>query len=320
MPTKNLFEIFGEGAPPSPLAAIYNSETQKTEEKETSYDVKVVLLPADKLKPYHEHLFKPYSDEKLRELADSIKENGIRSPVLIRPYANTYEILSGHNRTAAAKLAGISEIPCIIEDYDDDDAAFVVADSNLNQRENLLPSEKARAYKIQLDFFNKRGKNVENLECFSDDNNENQELSLLGNKTTIYRFIRLTHLVPELLQAVDDDKLAIFAGAELSHIDHNEQGCIYQYFFSNNQGILDIKAAKLLRQRSAVAKLTYDEIERLFKKSKKSDVIKAYSVPTKKIQQYIPPGTSKKDAESMIIKALKYYTENCKGEIELGKT
>lgn len=317
MPTKDLFKIFGEGAPPSPLAAIYNSETQKTEEKETNdIDIKVVLIPIAKLKPYHEHIFKPYSDEKLRELAEDIKENGVLSPVLVRPCADAYEILSGHNRTEAAKFAGLSEVKCILMECDDIEAAYIVASSNLNQRENLLPSEKAKAYKIQMECFNKRGKNVEKLERFPDDNNENQQLSALrtGNdgRSNIYIFIRLNYLIDGLLQKVDEDILAVLAGAELSYIDRGEQEHIYQYYFSDKKGILDIKTAKLLRQRSAAVTLTYDEIERLFKKSKKPDVIKAYSVPTKKIQQYIPPGTSKKDAESMIIKALKYYTENFK--------
>lgn len=304
---RNIFEIFGEGAPPSPLDVINAANDKKEKENKNAI---ITYLPVEMLMPYHEHLFKPYPEDKLRELAEDIKENGILSPVSVRPCQDAYEILAGHNRTNAAKLAGLPEVPCIIMDCDDDTAALIVVNSNLNQRENLLPSEKAKAYKTQLELFNKRGKSVEILRLLSDNSQENQEDSQFGNKTTVYRFIRLTYLTDGLLQAVDDGTLALVAGEELSYIERNEQECIYQYFFVDRKGVLDIKFAKLLRQRAATVRLTCAEIDKLFQRAAKPDSIKACSVPMKKIREYIPAGTSKKDVEIKLINALKYCTEN----------
>lgn len=182
----------------------------------------IIMLPIDQLKEYPNQPFRPYSDEKLRELADDIAFNGILSPVCVRHQGADYQILAGHNRTNAAKLAGLSEVPSIIKECDDDTAALIVVNSNLNQREELLPSEKAFAYKMQLAAIRKVGAT------------NGRTSSLLVERTgenirNIQRYIRLTHLCDEMLKKVDDGSIPFRAGVNLSYITPDEQQLLLSF-------------------------------------------------------------------------------------------
>lgn len=195
--------------------------------EESAMDIEI-----EKICPFRKHPFKVIDDEKMQELVESIKTNGVLTPVLVRPLGmDTYEMISGHRRMHAAKLAGLEKIPTIIREMTDDDAVIAMVDANI-QREKLLPSEKAFAYKMKLDAMKRKagrpskenaGQNVPNLT--TDIIGESEGIS--GRQ--VKRFIRLTELIPELLDMVDNKKLTFTVGVDISYIDKEIQKWIYEY-------------------------------------------------------------------------------------------
>lgn len=190
----------------------------------------IASLPISKLQPFSKHPFKRHTPEKLRELADSIEENGVIVPILVRPMDNgMYEIVAGHNRVEASSLVGMDVIPCDIREMDDDTATILMVDSNL-QRETVLPSEKAWAYRYKLEAIKSQGKRndltsaqlVPKLDAREIVAKESGE-----NRMQISRYIRLTHLIPQLLDKVDEKKLAFIPAVELSYLKEHEQKWLY---------------------------------------------------------------------------------------------
>lgn len=273
----------------------------------------ITHLPLDDLDPYDNDPFREYEGQALAALTDSIRERGVLSPILVRPKSNgRYEILSGRHRRKAAKLAGLIEAPCIIcVETTDDQAILIVTETNLMQRENLLPSEKAFAYKMLMEALKREGGKLKNEGLISDSDGENRNNSRDGNlsesTTSIYRYISLTRLIPSLLSLVDDSTLGIMAAEQLSPLSLEEQEIILTFFFEQKKGSLTPSVAGQIRQRSMEVEITPLELEKLVGKAVKSTVPKAYSVPIKKIEKYIPAGTKKKEAEKIILTALEYY-------------
>jgi ParB family chromosome partitioning protein len=220
-------------------------------------------LPLARLVPYGKHPFRPYTDEELLALASSIRENGLQHPVVVRPLAESgYEILAGHNRVSAFKLNGEKAIPAVVVNADDCRAAMIVTETNLRQRKKLLPSEKAFAYKLQLDAVKHQGKKTlsETVEASNDAGSVTsaqiarkcesaQKLASAHDvsKDEIRRYIRLTFLLPDLLARVDENKLPFIAGVELSYLHEAGQAAVYGYFFTDKRGKPGIEAAKALR-------------------------------------------------------------------------
>jgi ParB family chromosome partitioning protein len=212
----------------------------------------VTLLPLSELCAYSRHPFKLYSAERLQELARSIAENGLQQPIIVRAASVGYEILAGHNRVEAFRLNGEAQIPALAVEADDDQAAMIVTETNLRQRDKLLPSEKAFAYKLQLEAVKHQGI------AGADDTStqlawKSESAQVLGDnlgvsKDEIRRHIRLTQLFPALLELVDANRLAFVAGIELSYLPLPQQEIVYQVCCVEKRARLDIKLAQNIRE------------------------------------------------------------------------
>jgi len=213
----------------------------------------LVEIPLSSLVAYSKHPFKPYQKDKLDALVGSVRDNGLQQPIIVRRLRQgEYEILAGHNRTAAYREIGYSKIPAIIIDVDDDQAAMVVTETNLRQREKLLPSEKAFAYKLQLDAMKHQGQISENSTSTQIAwKSESAQVmgELLGiSKDEIRRHIRLTELIPQLLDLIDTGKLAFVVGVDMSYISETQQELVYQVCIIGNHAKLDIKLSDAIRR------------------------------------------------------------------------
>ena len=224
----------------------------------------VVLVSIRLLRPYDGHPFKPYRDERLDALAESIKRDGLHQPIIVRAVEGVtgYEILSGHNRVEAMKRLGNRDISAIIRKLNDIEAMLLVVNTNLEQRENLLPSEKAFAYKMQMEALQNGEKAIiKNGDLFSDTNGLRSltQIELTGtiesvadvkgvDRNDVQRYIRLTYLIPELLDLLDQDRYPVMAGYELSFLDAEAQNTVLDYFFrEGSKAKLSIKNAKDIR-------------------------------------------------------------------------
>ena len=192
----------------------------KTDNKTT-----ITELPVDLLVPFTEHPFRPYSGEQLWELVRSIEENGVLTPILVRPAKDgqRYEIISGHNRVNAARRAGLNTIPATVRELDDDAATLAMVESNLRQREQLLPSEKAFAYKMQMDALKHQGKATSSQFETKLRSDEVIAQSSKESRATVQRFIRLTNLITPLLNMVDEKRMAMGPAVELSYLPREDQ-------------------------------------------------------------------------------------------------
>lgn len=226
-------------------------------------------LPLDALHPYPNQPFKPYNDEKLQELADDIKINGILNPVIVRKLeTGGYQIMAGHNRVSAAKLAGLTEAPVIIRNVDDDAAETIMLTTNLNQRQKLLPSEKAWAYKRLLDSIKRKAGRptkeiVENqaeknkVQIAPNKNCDEKSFKLstekIGEKSniskdTVKKYIKLTELHPTLLQMVDDEKIGFIPGYNLAFIKPDRQESLVNFLADNPNCKISVSKSELLRE------------------------------------------------------------------------
>ncbi len=269
-------------------------------------------LLISKLKPFPKHPFKMYDIEKMLGLADSIKEQGVVVPILVRPIKDNryeYEIIAGHNRVQASKLAGIDKIPCNIREMDDETATILMIDTNLQQRETILPSEKAWAYKYKLEALKSQGKRNDLTssqlgtklradECIAENSQE--------SRNQIQRYIRLTNLLPKLLDKVDERKLAFIPAVELSYLTKEQQNWLYDILSREEKFGIPVKQATKLKGISQSGNLTYDKIDNIIVQ-KSHEPPKAIKVPYKAIRGFFPPDTTPKEFEETIQKALTEY-------------
>lgn len=191
----------------------------------TELKAKAAKLPVDKLHPFKDHPYKVQDNEEMDALVESIRENGIMSPLIVRPMdgaENEYEVVSGHRRLHAAQKAGITEVPALIYALDRDAAAIAVVDSNLH-REHILPSEKAFAYKMKLEAIAHQG-----VTCGQVGHKSREEISDTESGRQVQRYIRLTHLIPELLAYMDEGKMALSVGVELSYLYEEHQRAVVE--------------------------------------------------------------------------------------------
>ena len=191
----------------------------------------ITELPVDLLVPFTEHPFRPYSGEQLWELVRSIEENGVLTPILVRPAKDgqRYEIISGHNRVNAARRAGLNTIPATVRELDDDAATLAMVESNLRQREQLLPSEKARAYKMQMEAMKRKaGRPSKNGDQLDHDLSGRKTREMIGKEKgdsgpQVQRYIRLTNLITPILDMVDEKRMAMGPAVELSYLPQDDQ-------------------------------------------------------------------------------------------------
>ena len=199
---------------------------KETTKKETTGTI--TELPLELLVAFAEHPFKPYSGEQLWDLVKSIEEHGVLTPILVRPEKDgqRYEIISGHNRVNAARRAGLKTIPVTVREMDDDEATLAMVESNLRQREQLLPSEKARAYKMRVDALKKKaGRPSNNLSQVGTNKRTDQVVAeeVGESRNQVQRYIRLTNLITPILDMVDEKRMAMGPAVELSYLNRDEQ-------------------------------------------------------------------------------------------------
>ena len=269
---------------------------------------KPVAIPVEKLRPFDGHPFKVKDDEEMNTLIESIQAQGVLSPLIVRPIENTekYEVISGHRRLHAAQKAGITEIPSLIYALDRDAAAIAVVDSNLH-REHVLPSEKAFAYKLKMEALSHQGKWTDltlsqvatRLDTATEIGNCSGE-----SRDTVYRYIRLTHLIPELLDLMDEGKIALMVGEALSYLGDKEQYAVLEQCEMNDCTPSYAQAVEM-KKRYQDGQLTADNISEILSREK-ANQRETIKIPTEKLRKYAPNADAKQ-LEDFIIKACEHY-------------
>ena len=281
----------------------------KTDEGRKTEEIKPIKI--SELKPYAEQPFKVIDNGEMDELVASIKENGVLSPIVVRPHPEGgYEILSGHRRVRASELAGKDEVPVVVKDLDDDTAVILLVDSNL-QREHILPSEKAFAYQMRLEAMKRKAgrPSQENSAQFGQNTSPVDSRKELAEQTgessvQIQRYIRLTELIDPLLEMVDTKAMAMNAGVELSYLKPKEQVAVVEAIKSEDT-CPSIEQAKKIRRFNDEGRLNPDVILSIMQEQK-ADKIKI-TLGDDKLKKYFPKGYSKQQMEDTIIKLLEKW-------------
>ena len=264
----------------------------------------MVLL--EELHPFRNHPFKVLDDEKLMDTAQSIREHGVLVPAIVRPLeSGGYELVSGHRRKRGCELAGLAEMPVIIRDMDDDTATLYMVDSNI-QRETILPSERAFAYKMKMDALNHQGARNDRLTS-RQVVGKLETADIIGKDTgesgrQVQRFIRLTELIPELLGMVDERKIAFNPAVELSYLSREEQTLLLDAMDAE-QATPSLSQAQRLKRFSQEGKLTWESMSAIMSEEKKSEVDKV-TLTGDKLHKYFPKSYTPRQMEDTIIKLL----------------
>ena len=272
---------------------------------------KVVMLnPAD-ISDFPNHPFKVKQDEAMAEMADSVKQYGVLVPALVRPKADGgYEMVAGHRRKCAATLARITEMPCIVRKLTDDEATIIMVDSNL-QRETILPSEKAFAYKMKLEAIKRQGERTDLTSSPLDKKLKGltsaQQVSQKSgdSQPQIYRYIRLTELIPPMLDMVDSGKIAFRPAVELSYLSKEQQQSLYDTMECEDCTPSLAQAIKM-KEFSRDGKLTEEVILSIMQEERPNQR-EQFKMPKERISKYFAPGTPAQKIEDTIIKALELY-------------
>lgn len=266
-------------------------------------------LPPDKLMPFQNHPYQVREDAAMDELVESIRVHGVLSPLLARPKGESYELVSGHRRRLAAQKLGLPTVPVLVREMTDDEAVILMVDSNL-QRENLLPSEKAFAYKMKLEAMKHQGKAtsrqvVGKLESADEVGQGNGE-----SGRTIQRYIRPTNLVPPLLQMVDDGRIAFSPAVELSYLTKEEQAELWD-LIGREDATPSLPQAIRMKRLSREAKLTPEVLYAILTEEKPNQK-EQVRIKTESLRKYFPRNYSAQQMEREILKLLetRYRTRN----------
>ena len=278
-------------------------------EREADQQERVQIVPAEQVFPYARQ---PYSVDRpsadLVRLMDSIERTGIAEPLIVRPRSEGgYEIISGHRRDYCAKVVGLDTRPVIVRNYSDEDADILVVDYNIN-RENLLPSEKAKAYKLKLDAMKRQGARTDLTSLQNGEKlNRMTSVKILAeqaedNVTAIQRYIRLTNLIPPLMEAVDAGKLKFVPAADyISHLTEKEQTYL-QFLMERDEVSPSVDQAQRLKQISAEGKLENNIIDLIMREEKPLE--RKGTLRKDRLQKYFPPSYTPKQMEEVIVKLL----------------
>ena len=278
------------------------------EERDDAQREKVMQIPLAEISGFPNHPFKVRMDEAMQEMAQSVKEYGVLVPALVRPKeGGGYEMVAGHRRKAASELAGVETIPCIVRSLTDDEATIIMVDSNL-QRERILPSEKAFAYKMKLEALNRQGQRtdltstpvVSKLRT-----NEKVGLESGDSREQVRRYIRLTELEPPILDMVDEGKIAFRPAVELSYLP-KEQQQVLLVTMEGEDCTPSLAQAIKMKQFSQEGRLNEDVILSILSEEKPNQK-EQFKMPRERINKYFPPGTPAQKIEDTIIKALELY-------------
>jgi len=278
------------------------------EERDEQKLATVRNIPLSEISDFPNHPFKVKVDDKMHEMAESISRYGVINPVLVREKPDGgYEMISGHRRKMASELAGLSEIPCIIKDMTDDEAIVAMVDANL-QRESVLPSEKAFAYKMKLEAMKRQGQRTdltsrplgEKLYSVDEISKDSDDSS-----RQIHRYIRLTELIPQILDMVDEGQIALRPAVELSYLTEKEQEVLLDVMECELATPSQKQAAKL-REFSKDGTLTREVMEAVIREEKPNQRQFA-KVPMQRIKKYFAPNATMQQIEDTLVHALDYY-------------
>ena len=266
-------------------------------------------LPIDELHPFVNHPFKVQDDEAMAETVESISQRGILSPLIARPRAaGGYEIISGHRRQYAAKKAGLDTVPVIVRNMTDDDAIILLVDSNI-QRENILPSERAFAFKMKMDAIKRQGARSDLTSAqvapklSSEKIGEDSGMS----KDTVKRYIRLTNLIPKLLELVDDKKISFTPAVELSYLDAKQQ-CDFMEVMDTTQNAPSLSQAQRIKKLAQQGKFSYDAVYDIMNEVKKSE-LDTVTIKNETLRKYFPRSYTPRQMEEKIIQLLEAWQQ-----------
>ena len=258
-------------------------------------------LPPDKLSPFAKHPYRVREDAAMDELVESIRVHGILSPLLARPKGEGYELVSGHRRRLAAQKLGLPTVPVLVREMSDDEAVILMVDSNL-QRENLLPSEKAFAYQMKLEAMKHQGKSTSCKVCTKSRTDEMIGKHESVSARTIQNYIRLTNLVPPLLQMVDDGRIAFSPAVELSYLTRDEQAELWD-LIGQEDATPSLSQSLRMKQLSREAKLTPEVLYAILTEEKPNQK-EQVRIKTESLRKYFPRNYSAQQMEREIIKLL----------------
>lgn len=282
-----------------------------TEEKRQETGEQVVMIPVNQIHEFKNHPFKVLDDEDMRKTVDSIREYGVLVPVIIRPDGNgEYEMISGHRRRYASIMAGKKEVPAIIREMDDDTATILMVDSNL-QREHILPSERAKAYKMKMEALKHQGKRTDLTSCQVGTRlRADEELAKQTGESarTVQRFVRLNNLIPELLDLVDEKKIAFNPAVEISYMKPEEQKEFYEAM-EIAQTTPSLSQAQRLKKSSQEGNCTEELIERIMDEEKKNPLNRVV-FDSSILQKYFPQKTTAREMEMQILQLLEQWAGN----------
>ena len=280
-------------------------------ERDNADNEQVIKISIDSIHDFPNHPFKVNDDEDMNKLIESIQERGVYLPTIVRQRVNgDYEMISGHRRKHAAIKAGLKTIPCIVKNLTDDEATILMVDSNI-QREELLPSEKAFAYKMKLEAMKHQGKQLENTSRPMGEKSDNKiSTEILGEEVgesarTIQRYIRLTYLIPDLLELVDAKRIALRPAVEMSYINEDNQNLLYD-IFKYNESTPTLSQAQLLRNLEEKGTLTDNKIEEIMREEKPNQK-EQFRTSYDKIRRYFPKAYSNKQIDNKIMELLEIY-------------
>ena len=290
------------------LDSLFTTQEQRDEAKRDS----VQDIPISQISDFPEHPFKVKQDEAMLEMAESVRQYGVLVPGLVRQLEDgSYQMVSGHRRKLASELAGRDTIPCIVRDLTDDEAVIIMVDSNL-QRERVLPSEKAFAYKMKLDAMRRQAgrPSKENSSPVGIDFRGKQSLDIMSeesgdSRNQIHRFIRLTNLIPEILDMVDDGRIAFRPAVELSYLTEQEQSALYDTM-GREDCTPSLAQAIKMKAFSRDGKLT-DAVILSIMEEEKPNQREQFRLPRDSINRFFKPGTPVQTIEDTIIRALELY-------------
>lgn len=285
-----------------------------TQEQRDAAKRDVVLdLPLDQIGDFPNHPFKVRQDEAMMEMMESVQLHGVLVPGLVRQLADgSYQMVSGHRRKLASRLAGLNTLPCIVRDLTDDEAIIVMVDSNL-QREKVLPSEKAFAYRMKLEAMRRQGKRTDLTSTPVVEKLKGKDAlssAIIGKAAgdsyeQVRRYIRLTYLLPEILAMVDDSKIAFRPAVELSYLAEKEQRILYDAM-GHADCTPSLAQAIKMKSFSREGKLS-EAVIRSIMAEEKPNQKEQFRIPKERISKYFKPGTPARTMEDTIIKALDYY-------------
>jgi len=283
---------------------IFSTEESRQEQQREQ----VQQIPIAELHPFTNHPFKVLDDESMQRTVESVEQYGVLSPLIARPRPEGgYEIISGHRRQHAAQLAGLDTLPVIVRQMDDNAAVLLMVDSNL-QRENILPSERAFAYKMKLEALKKQGARSDLTS--SQVGMKLQALDIVGreagdSRNQVHRFIRLTHLIPELLDMVDEKKIAFNPAVELSYLDESQQRDFLEAM-KDTQNAPSLFQAQRLKKLAMEGSFSYDVAFAVMGEAKKDELDKVV-IKNETLRKYFPRSYTPKQMEDTIIRLLEQW-------------